>query len=130
MLLAKDFDLAGVSSGPQLFKKISTGLLPTSRRSIEVLSQVQRTLALSARPAGAARRGFTERKAAIYAPLEDRRRPKAGDREELSGSFFSANRRRRAFYQPLVAAADVRVYTDSARPPGVQARRCRRRAPR
>jgi hypothetical protein len=120
-LLAKDFDLAGVVVGRHSwFKTIfNPAFVPTkSEVQIEVLSQVQRTRALFPRAQlDAARRGFIERKPAIYAALEKTDVAAKGRAIAKSylDSFFAAIADDQAFYLPVVAAADVRVYTDAAR---------------
>jgi len=120
-LLAKDFDLAGVVVGRHSwFKTIfNPAFVPTkSEIQIEVLSQVQRTRALFPRAElDAARRGFVERKPAIYAALEKTDVDAKGRAiaKNYLDSFFAAIADDQAFYLPVVAAADIRVYTDAAR---------------
>ena len=120
-LLAKDFDLAGVVVGRHSwFKTIfNPAFVPTkSEIQIEVLSQVQRTRALFSRAElDAARRGFVERKPAIYAALEKTDVDAKGRTiaKDYLDSFFAAIADDQAFYLPVVVAPDIRVYTDAAR---------------
>jgi len=120
-LLVKDFDLAGVVVGRHSwFKTIfNPAFVPTKSESqIEVLSQVQRTRALFSRAElDAARRGFIERKAAVYAVLDKTEVDPKG--RELARTyldhFYAAIADDAAYYLPVVAAPDVRVYVDAAR---------------
>ena len=119
-LLAKDFDLAGVVVGRHSwFKTIfNPAYVPSkSEIDIEVLSQVQRTRSLYPRTElDAERRHFTERKAAIYAVV-DQADVDAKGREiarSYLDSFFKAIADDEAFYRPVVARSDVRVYLDAA----------------
>jgi hypothetical protein len=119
-LLIKDFDLAGIVVGRHpWFKTIfNPAFVPSkSEIEIEVLSQVQRTRSLFPRAElDALRRDFTERNAAIYAVLEQSAvDPKGGDiARSYLDSFFTAIADE-AYYRPVVARGDVRIYADAAR---------------
>lgn len=120
-LVAKDFDLAGVVVGRhRWFKTIFNGaFVPTkSEIEVEVLSQVQRTRALFPRAQlDAARQRFLDRKAAIYRALEQTDVDAKGREvaKNYLDSFFAAIADDQAYYRPVVAAADVRIYVDAAR---------------
>ena len=121
-LLIKDFDLAGMVVGRHSwFKTIFNPAYVASKSEIEieVLSQVQRTRTLYARAElDALRRSFTDRKSAIYAVLEQAADVDAKGREiarHYLDSFFTAITADEAFYRPVVARDEVRVYTDAAR---------------
>jgi hypothetical protein len=120
-LLAKDFDLAGMVVGRHSwFKTIfNPAYVPSkSEIEIEVLSQVQRTRSLFSRAdLDAQRRHFTERKAPIYAAVDQAEIDPKG--REIAraylDSFFKAIADDESFYRPVVAKSDVRVYVDAAR---------------
>lgn len=120
-LLAKDFDLAGIVVGRHSwFKTIfNPAYVPSkSEIEIEVLSQVQRTRSLFPRAElDALRRSFTERKAAIYAVLDQADvDPKGRDiARSYLDSFFKAITDDESFYQPVVARNEVKAYVDAAR---------------
>ena len=83
-----------------------------SEIDVEVLSQVQRTRSLYPRAElDALRRHFTERKAAIYAVVDQAEvDPKGRDlARSYVDSFFKAIIDDEAFYRPVVAKSDVRV---------------------
>jgi hypothetical protein len=119
-LLAKDFDLAGMVVGRHSwFKTIfNPAYVPSkSEIEIEVLSQVQRTRSLFPRAdLDALRRHFIERKAPIYAVLDQAEVDPKG--REIARSyldhFFKAITDDESFYRPVVAKNDVRVYADAA----------------
>jgi len=120
-LVMKDFDLAGVVVGHHSwFKTIfNAAFVPSkSEIEIEVLSQVQRTRSLMPRAElDAVRRGFVERKAAIYAVL-DQADVDANGRQFARAyldAFFAAIADDDAFYRPVVARNDVPIYLDAAR---------------
>jgi len=119
-LLAKDFDLAGIVVGRHSwFKTIfNPAYVPSkSEIDVEVLSQVQRTRSLYPRAElDALRRHFIERKAAIYAVVDQAEvDPKGRDlARSYVDSFFKAIIDDEAFYRPVVAKSDVRVYLDAA----------------
>jgi hypothetical protein len=120
-LVIKDFDLAGMVVGRHSwFKTIfNPAYVPSkSEVEIEVLSQVQRTRSLFPRAElDALRRSFTERKAAIYAVLDQAEVDPQG--RDIARSyldhFFKAITDDESFYRPVVARNDVRVYLDAAR---------------
>ena len=120
-LVMKDFDLAGMVVGRHgWFKHIFNPAFVPSRSEIEieVLSQIQRTRSLFSRAdLDAERRHFTERKASIYAVVDQADIDQKG--RELAraylDSFFKAIGDEEAFYRPVVAKSDVRVYADAAR---------------
>jgi hypothetical protein len=120
-LLSKDFDLAGIVTGRHgWFKKIFNPAFVPSRSEIEieVLSQVQRTRSLFPRAeADALRRGFVERKPAIFEALQKTDVDAKGRdiARAYLDAFFAAIAEDRAYYRPVVAKADVRVYTDAGR---------------
>lgn len=119
-LLAKDFDLAGIVVGRHSwFKTIfNPAYVPSkSEIEIEVLSQVQRTRSLFTRAElDALRRHFIERKAPIYAALDQAEVDPKG--REIARSyvdnFFKAITGDESFYRPVVAKSDVRVFLDAA----------------
>jgi hypothetical protein len=120
-LLIKDFDLAGMVVGRHSwFKTIFNPAYVASKSpiEIEVLSQVQRTRSLFPRAElDAARRSFTDRKAALYdvvdkADVDPKGRELA---RSYLDSFFKAIGDDEAFYRPVVARNDVRVYVDAER---------------
>jgi hypothetical protein len=120
-LLAKDFDLAGIVAGRHgWFKKIFNPAFVPSRSEIEieVLSQVQRTRSLFPRAeADALRRSFVERKAGIYEALQKADVDAKGRdiARAYLDAFFAAIADDSAYYRPVVAKTDVRVYTDAGR---------------
>ena len=120
-LLMKDFDLAGLVVGRHpWFKTIfNPAFVPSkSETEIEVLSQVQRTRSLLPRAElDAVRRSFMERKPAVYAVLDQGEVDPKG--REIAraylDAFFSAIATDDAFYRPVVARNDVRIYLDEGR---------------
>jgi hypothetical protein len=118
-LVMKDFDLAGMVVGRHgWFDKVwNKAFVPSkSEVEIEVLSQVQRTRSLFPRAIlDAERRHFVERKPALYVALDGATVDPKG--RELAraylDSFYSAIADDAAFYRPVVARADVRVFLDA-----------------
>jgi hypothetical protein len=118
-LVMKDFDLAGMVVGRHgWFDKVwNKAFVPSkSEVEIEVLSQVQRTRSLFPRAIlDAERRHFVERKPALYTALDGATVDPKG--RELAraylDSFYSAIADDAAFYRPVVARADVRVFLDA-----------------
>jgi hypothetical protein len=119
-LVMKDFDLAGTVVGRHgWFDKVwNKAFVPSkSEIEIEVLSQVQRTRSLFPRAIlDAERRHFVERKPALYAALDSATVDPKGRTLARSylDSFYSAIADDAAFYRPVVARADVRVFLDAA----------------
>lgn len=119
-LVMKDFDLAGMVVGRHgWFDKVwNKSFVPSkSEIEIEVLSQVQRTRSLFPRAVlDAERRHFVERKPGLYAALESATVDPKG--RELAraylDSFYGAIADDAAFYRPVVARADVRVFLDAS----------------
>jgi hypothetical protein len=121
-LVIKDFDLAGMVVGRHAwFKTIFNPAYVASKSEIEieVLSQVQRTRSLFPRAElDRLRRSFMERKAAIYAVLDQAADvdPKGRDiARSYLDSFFKAIADDESYYRPVAAGSDVRVYVDAAR---------------
>ncbi|MEO6238164.1 MAG: hypothetical protein ABIQ52_14295 [Vicinamibacterales bacterium] len=118
-LIAKDFDLAAIVTGPHRWfaKVFNPAFVPSrSQTEVEVLSQVQRTRSLFSRAEiDGLRRGFMERKAAVYAALDsaDVDQPGRQGARAYLDAFFKAIGEDQEFYRPVVARADVQVYLDA-----------------
>ena len=119
-LMVKDFDLAGIVVGTHgWFDTVwNPAFVPSkSHAEVEVVSQVQRTRALFAREQlDSLRRRFLERKDAVLAavqgaPVDPEGRALA---RTYAGHFFNAIADDRAFYRPVVARSDVRIFMDAA----------------
>lgn len=117
-LMMKDFDLAGVVVGRHTwFDTVwNQEFVPSrSRIEIEVLSQVQRARSLFPRAVlDGLRRHFIEHKEAVltviqHATIDDDGRTLA---RAYADRFFAAIGDDRAFYRPVVARSDVRVFMD------------------
>jgi hypothetical protein len=120
-IAVKDFDLAGVVvGGHPWFKEVFTASFVPSHSTVEteVIAQVQRTRTLFARAQlDAERRHFLERKEKIYAVV-DHADVDARGREIARGyvdAFYGAIADDAAYYRPVVAKSEVRVYADAAR---------------
>jgi hypothetical protein len=117
-LMMKDLDLAGVVVGRHSwFDTVwNRAFVPSrSRVEIEVLSQVQRTRSLFPRAAlDGLRRHFLERKDAILSAIQQAAVDQDGRALARSyvDSFFAAIGDDQAFYRPVVARSDVRVFMD------------------
>ena len=118
-LIAKDFDLAAIVTGPHPWfaKVFNPAFVPSrSQTEVEVLSQVQRTRSLFSRAEiDRLRRGFMERKPAVYAALDsaDVDQPGRQRARAYLDAFFGAISEDQEFYRPVVARADVQVYLDA-----------------
>ena len=117
-LMMKDFDLAGIVVGkhPWFHTVWNPAFVPSkSETEIEVLSQVQRTRSIFPRALlDAERQHFMQRKPALYetlqrANVDDRGR---GIATRYLDSFFTAIAGDAAFYRPVVARSDVKVFLD------------------
>lgn len=120
-LLMKDFDLAGMVVGRHpWFKTIfNPAFVPDkSEIAIEVLSQVQRTRSLFPRAElEVARRGFLERRAAVYAALERADVDAKGRAiaRAYVDAFFKAIADDESYYRPVVVTDNAQIYVDAAR---------------
>jgi hypothetical protein len=118
-LMVKDLDLAGVVAGRHgWFDTVwNRAFVPSgSPIEIEVLSQVQRTRALFPRDTlDAVRRRFVERKDAVMAAIQSAQVDPAGRdvARAYADAFFTAIADDQAFYRPVVARADVRIFMDA-----------------
>ena len=86
-----------------------------SRVQIEVLSQVQRTRSLFSRTdLDELRRHFVERRTAVYAAIDGAPVDSGGRglARSYADAFYDAIQSDAAFYRPIVAASDVRVFLD------------------
>jgi hypothetical protein len=119
-LLMKDLDLAGVVVGRHSwFETVwNRGFVPSkSPIEIEVLSQVQRTRSLFARAElDRLRRHFLDRRDAVSAAVQSAAVDEAGRTlgRRYADAFFTAIQDEAAFYRPVVARNDVRIYMDAA----------------
>lgn len=117
-LLIKDLDLAGVVVARHTwFDTVwNRAFVPSkSPVEIEVLSQVQRTRALFPRATlDGLRRHFLERKEAVLTAIQSATVDADGRTvaRAYAEHFFSAIADDRAFYRPVVARTDVRVFMD------------------
>jgi hypothetical protein len=120
-LLTKDFDLAGIVVGHHgWFTTIfNPAFVPSkSEVEVEVLSQVQRTRSLFPRAElDGLRRGFLERKPAVYAVLDHADVDAKGGEiaHAYVDAFFNAIADDEAYYRPVVASDSVQVYIDAER---------------
>ena len=118
-LMMKDLDLAGVVVGTHgWFDTVWNRAFVASKSplEIEVLSQVQRTRALFPRGVlDETRRHFVERKDAILSAIEHGAADPEGRElaRSYAAAFFAAIGDDRSFYRPVVARADVRIFTDA-----------------
>lgn len=117
-LMIKDLDLAGVVVGrhPWFDTVWNPAFVPSkSPVEIEVLSQVQRTRALFPRATlDGLRRHFVERKDAVLAAIQSAIVDADGRAiaRSYAERFFAAIADDRAYYRPVVARSDVRVFVD------------------
>ena len=116
-----DFDLAGMVTGRHLwFDKAFYAGFSASRSApeLEVVSQVQRTRTLFPRAVlDATRRSFLERRDAAYRVVRESEVDEDG-RSRLAAyldTFVAAIQDDAAFYRPVVARPNARVYRDAAR---------------
>jgi hypothetical protein len=120
VLMAKDLDLAGIVVGTHgWFDTVWNPAFVASKShaEVEVVSQVQRTRALFSREQlDALRRRFLERKDAVLAAVQAADVDPAGRQlaGTYAGHFFNAIADDRAFYRPVVARNDVRIFMDAA----------------
>ena len=116
-----DFDIAGMVTGHHhWFKNVYyDGFVPSkSSAEIDVLSQVQRTRSVFPRDVlDAARRSFAARKGAAFQALADTTLDAAGKQtiEAYLNAFFKAIESDAAFYVPVVARPDTRLYLDAGK---------------
>jgi hypothetical protein len=119
-LLMKDLDLAGTVVGhhPWFATVFNSAFVPSrSETAIKVMSQVQRARSLYPRAElDALRRGFVERKAAVYravdaADVDENGRALA--RAHLDAFYDAISDTQ--FYRPVVARTDVQVFKDAER---------------
>jgi len=119
LLMMKDLDLAAIVVGKHgWFDTVwNPAFVPSkSPAEIEVLSQVQRTRALFPRDVlDTARRHFLERKDAVLAAIQSAQVDPAGRElaRTYAGHFFAAIADDQAFYRPVVARGDVRIFMDA-----------------
>lgn len=117
-LMMKDFDLAGIVVGKhRWFHTVwNPAFVPTkSEAEVEVLSQVQRTRSIFPRAVlDGERQHFLRRKPAIYDALQRAKVDDAGraSARQYLDSFFAAIADDAAYYRPVVARSDVKVYLD------------------
>jgi hypothetical protein len=118
-LMMKDLDLASIVVGRHgWFEKVwNPAFVPSkSPAEIEVLSQVQRTRALFPRDVlDSTRRRFVERKDAVLAAIQSAEADPQGHElaRTYANHFFAAIADDQAFYRPVVARGDVRIFMDA-----------------
>ena len=120
-LLMKDFDLAGIVVGHhKWFDKVYNPAFVDSKSSIEIeaLSQVERTRSLFPRTAlDAERQRLIALKPQVATALDRSTADARGTdlARRYVAAFYGALADDAAFYRPVVARSDVRVYKDAAR---------------